>query len=223
MNAYTTWTKAIELSETEYKDRDDAVEASSKRSSHSLVLMFSGACLAVAATLSVATVVTWRPLQELREIDRRLSALDGVEHRLGDHFDSGLDRVDTSVASRIGAMGETVTARFDQIDLGLRGLQTGLGDLHASVEDSAGVMLDTGARMDEAFAAAVAEIAQLADTVSTDVASSLVAAGPGPDQGSGLDPLAVGSIDPAGSTRATPSTRFERQELPDGSVAYRLK
>lgn len=173
-----------------------------KRSWSGILLILNGACLA--ATLAVAgmMLLAWAPLRELGEIDDRLAKLDGIEQRLRDGVENATDRVDRSIQRRI-----------DGVDAELGGLTNGLGQLRASVGQGVELLEETSAQIDETFAGALLAITELAEQ-------------PVPGQ----PPLFPGQIDEAdlpsshdSMERLTPSSQFERQELPDGSVAYRRR
>ncbi|MCP3057122.1 hypothetical protein [Aurantimonas marianensis] len=143
-------------------------------------------------------LLAWRPMQNLDDLDNRWAKLDGVEQRLSRRIEGAADRVDHAIQGRI-----------DRVDAGLGGLADGLGQLRVSVGQGVNALEDTSARLDETFAGALLAITELAET-----------ANPSQDW---EPPVAAASADSTPETldQRPSSPQFQRQELPDGSVAYR--
>ncbi|SJZ95354.1 hypothetical protein [Consotaella salsifontis] len=193
--------------------------------SHGMLFAFGIASLAVTGTLVMTIMLSWQPLQSLKDMNRRISALDGAEARLSQHMDDGVQSVVNHVESRISGLRSNMDGRFDQLDFELRGVDSRLTEVRHSMGEGVEMLHDTSARMDEALSAAVVEISQLGEMQ--------VAARAAAKSKPAIDPFIVGAV-PAGGTssgggHATPSSpeaavaRFQRVELPDGSVSYRIK
>ncbi|MCQ8784099.1 hypothetical protein [Mangrovibrevibacter kandeliae] len=193
MNAKPMWMDAVAVySAPTVEARVETPKAPAGSLGPQMLMVASGACLAASVTAVVMLFLAWRPLHELREIDGRLATLDGIEKRLGDHVTGQLDRVDTGLRIRI-----------DRMDDHIGGLSQTLGALRSSVDDSVGILQDTSARMDESLSAAIVTMAEVGQP----------------------DPTHTASIAAPAASDAAPepdtAPRFERRELPNGSVAYR--
>jgi len=171
-----------------------------KRSWSAILLVLNGACLSATLAVAVTMMLAWRPMQDLDTLDNRMARLDGIEQRLSGRVDGAADRVDRAIQGRI-----------DRVDAGLGGLADGLGQLRVSVGQSVDTLDDTSARLDETFAGALLAITELTETANPSQNTEQRRAVKFAAQGG---PPFDESLGPA-------SPEFQRQELPDGSVAYR--
>lgn len=171
-----------------------------KRSWSAILLVLNGACLSATLAVAVMMILAWRPMHDLDALDNRMARLDGIEQRLSGRVDGAADRVDHAIQGRI-----------DRVDAGLGGLADGLGQLRVSVGQSVDALDDTSARLDETFAGALLAITELTETAnpSQDWETPMATASTGPDS------------TPETLDQRPSSPQFQRQELPDGSVAYR--
>ncbi len=178
--------------------RETQTPPETKRSWSALLLVLNGACLSATLAVAVTMMLAWRPMQNLDALDNRMARLDGVEQRLSGRVDGAADRVDRAIQGRL-----------DRVDAGLGGLADGLGQLRVSVGQGVNVLEDTSARLDEAFAGALLAITELTET-----------ANPNRDWETPMATAVAGST-PETLDQRPSSPQFQRQELPDGSVAYR--
>lgn len=176
-----------------------------RRHGSGLILALNGACLAATVTLGATTLAAWQPLRELRQIDDRLTALSAAEERLG----GKIDRSDAGVLQRIEGLNQ-----------GIQGLKGDLGQIRMSVDESVGMIRETSAGVDEALATALVAASEMADAERR-TAEARAAAEAGEDAADLGWTVPSPSASPLRDEVSPP--RFERRELPNGSVAYSLR
>ncbi|MEX6509123.1 hypothetical protein [Jiella sp. M17.18] len=210
-------TAGRENGEAAHDMRQDAGGCASARQrlAHSLVgpravLFIGGAGFSAGLTVAIVTIALMRPMQTLERISGRIDALDGMEARLRDDMARNADKVDGLIRQHA-----------DRSDARLNDVAQTLGSLRQDVSEATHASARTANNVDESLSRMLVTIADL--TIPAPASSNEKATAS--DRKEIAAPLVAPTVETAvPAPTAAPvrgAVRFERQELADGSVAYR--
>ncbi|MER0238390.1 hypothetical protein [Fulvimarina sp. MAC8] len=177
-----------------------------------IVLCLNVACLTATVSIGAILAASYQPWQTLDAMNEKLGRMEGAEQRLS--------REIIHTSSRTDGL---IQLRMDQSDAKQYELLSGLGSLRDSIDDTVGAIRESDVHVEDRLSEMMMSISDLQTaSIST----------PG-ERRSG--PKTVSAVLPASESETTSvpaptrspgqvqqaASKFERREMPDGSVAYR--
>lgn len=200
------WDKPDATLTSEVKDKD--------RSSiwSKIVLCLNVACLTATVSVGAILAASYRPWQTIEAMNETLDKMTGAEERLRSNISHSASRTDG-----------LIQLRMDRSDAAQYALLTELGGLRKGIDDHAGATRESEVQVEDRLSEMMMSLSELQTAVSFAPESrrsgpKTVAAVIAAEEG---EPASVPAPTRSPGADQQASPKFERQEMPDGSVAYR--
>ncbi|MEN3791617.1 hypothetical protein [Fulvimarina sp. MAC3] len=200
------WDNPGSVSENEAREGDPPSKWSK------IVLCLNVACLTATVSIGAILTASYQPLQTIAAMNDKLGVIEGAEQRLRSDITHSASRTDGLIQLR---MDHSDAAHFE--------LLTGLGGLRDSVAESSSAMRQSDVRVEDQLSDMMMSLADLQTAVSFSpetrksgpkTIAAVLSSGEG-------EPVRVPAPTRSPGASRQASSKFERHEMPDGSVAYR--